>query len=104
MEGVIVPLVQQLGLGGIAGAIVGFAFKKVAKIIAVLLGVVFILLQYLAYKNAIVINWGEVTGAAAPHLADGGKDVAAGVWQVLTHNIPFGAAFTAGFLLGFRKG
>jgi uncharacterized membrane protein (Fun14 family) len=104
MEAWIVPLVQQLGFGGITGALVGFAFKKVTKIVAVLLGVVFILLQYLAYKHFVAINWGEIGSAAAPHLADGGKSVAGGVWKVLTHSLPFGGAFTAGFLLGFKKG
>ncbi len=104
MEGWVVPLVQQLGLGGITGAIAGYAFKKLTKIVAIGLGLIFILLQYLAYKHFISINWGEIGGAAAPHLTGGGQSAAAAVWQVLTHNLPFGAAFTGGFVLGFKKG
>ncbi|MGD8238447.1 MAG: FUN14 domain-containing protein [Armatimonadota bacterium] len=104
MEAWIVPLVQQLGLGGITGFIAGYAFKKLTKIVAIMLGIIFILVQYLAYKHFININWGEIGDAAAPHLADSGKSAAAAVWEVLRHNLPFGGAFTAGFVLGLKKG
>lgn len=104
MEGWLVPLVQQLGLGGITGAVAGYAFKKLTKVAAIILGVLFITLQLLAYKHFVSIHWGEIGHAAAPHLASGGKSAAATIWQVLTHNLPFGASFAGGFWLGFRKG
>jgi len=39
-----------LGFGGITGAIVGYTAKKVTKVVAILLGLVFILIQVLVYK------------------------------------------------------
>ena len=98
------PLIEQLGFGGLTGAIAGYAAKKIAKLAALVLGLLFILLQYLAYKGWVDIQWGEVGKAAAPHLAHGGKSAGMSVWKVLTHNIPFGGAFAAGFWLGFKKG
>ena len=104
MEGFFVPLIQQLGLGGITGAVAGYAFKKVTKLVAIGLGLLFIILQLLAYKHFISINWGEVGHTAAPHVAEGGRSAIATIWRVLTHNLPFGASFAGGFYLGFKKG
>lgn len=98
------PLIQQLGFGGLTGAVAGYAAKKLTKLAAILLGVLFIVLQLLAYKNFVTINWGAMSSAASPHLAEGGRTVLGGIWRILTHNLPFGAAFATGFLLGFKRG
>ncbi len=42
------PLVGEIGMGGVGGFLVGFAVKKAAKIIAVIIGLFFLSLQYLA--------------------------------------------------------
>ncbi len=102
--GFLVPLIEQLGFGGLVGAVAGYAAKKVTKWVAVAIGLIFILLQLLAYNNFININWGEIGEAAKPALAEGGRSALGGIWRVLTHNLPFGAAFAAGFWLGFKKG
>jgi uncharacterized membrane protein (Fun14 family) len=100
----LVPLIEQLGFGGLTGAVAGYAAKKVTKWVAIALGLIFILLQLLAYKGFIAINWGEIGSAAQPHLVEGGRSTLSAIWRVLTHNLPFGAAFAGGFWLGFKKG
>ena len=57
---IITPLVTQLGVGGIGGLCVGYALKKVAKIVAFILGISFLGLQYLAYEGIISINYGSL--------------------------------------------
>ncbi|MCX8072334.1 MAG: FUN14 domain-containing protein [Candidatus Binatia bacterium] len=95
----------QLGFGGLAGLVAGYAAKKVAKLIALLLGVLFFTLQILAYQGWITIHWQEVQRTAdevwreAQH--QGWLEQA---WGIVTGNLPFGSAFAAGFVLGFRLG
>ena len=94
-------LLATLGGGGIAGWAVGYTLKKVAKVLALVLGITFISLQYLAYKNVITVDWSKVQNAVdQQHL----EQSAQGFMSVLTYNLPFAGTFLVGFWLGFRKG
>ncbi|MBQ3643153.1 MAG: FUN14 domain-containing protein [Candidatus Riflebacteria bacterium] len=90
-----------LGGGGIAGWCVGYTLKKVAKVVAIFLGITFITLQYLAYKHVITVDWTKVQNAVdKQHL----EQSAQGLMSFLTYNLPFAGSFLVGFWLGFRKG
>ena len=94
-------MVATLGGGGIAGWAVGYTLKKVAKVVALFLGVTFITLQYLAYKHVITVDWTKVQNAVdKQHL----EKSAEGLMSMLTYNLPFAGSFLVGFWLGFRKG
>ena len=94
-----------LGFGGVAGAIVGYTAKKVTKLVALLLGVVFIVIQLLAYQGLLTVDWHAVQTTAEGVWADPhGVTVADRVWAMLSANLPFGGAFIAGFALGFKMG
>ncbi len=94
-------LLATLGGGGIAGWAVGYTLKKVAKVVAIFLGVTFITLQYLAYKHVITVDWTKVQNAVdKQHL----EKSAEGFMSILTYNLPFAGSFMVGFWLGFRKG
>jgi uncharacterized membrane protein (Fun14 family) len=96
------PLVGELGIGGIGGFLVGFAVKKAAKIIALIIGLFFLSLQYLAYRNIISINYGALRVFAGELL---GQTAGVQTWvaDFLAH-APFGAAFIGGLYLGLQKG
>ena len=95
----------SLGFGGVAGLVVGYAAKKVTKVVAVTLGVVFILLQVLVYNELISVNWGAVQHTAQQVWTDPhGVTLADRVWAILTANLPFGGGFVTGFALGFKLG
>ena len=90
-----------LGGGGIAGWCVGYTLKKVAKVVAIFLGITFITLQYLAYKHVINVDWNKVQSAVdKQHL----EQSAEGFMSILTYNLPFAGSFVVGFLVGFKKG
>ncbi len=90
-----------LGGGGIAGLCVGYTLKKVAKIVAIFLGITFITLQYLAYKHVITVDWNKVQSAVdKQHL----EQSAEGLMSFLTYNLPFAGSFILGFVIGFKKG
>lgn len=95
----------SLGFGGAAGLVVGYAAKKITKLVAVVLGLAFILVQVLVYKGLITVNWGAVQSTAENVWTDPqGITLADRAWDVLTANLPFGGGFVAGFALGFKMG
>lgn len=53
MSEIVSPLVFQLGVGGVLGFLAGYAFKKILKLLAVLLGLASAALIYLAYVGII---------------------------------------------------
>ena len=95
----------SLGFGGAAGLVVGYAAKKVTKAVAVLLGLLFILLQVLVYNELISVNWTAVQHTAEHVWTDPrGTTLADRAWAILTANLPFGGGFVTGFALGFKLG
>jgi uncharacterized membrane protein (Fun14 family) len=98
------PLVS-LGFGGTAGLVVGYAAKKITKLVAVVLGLLFILLQVLVYNDLITVNWSGVQHTAQQVWTDPhGVTLADRLWGILTANLPFGGGFVTGFALGFKLG
>jgi uncharacterized membrane protein (Fun14 family) len=95
----------QLGFGGAAGLVVGYAAKKMTKLVAIGLGVLFIVIQLLAYQGLITVNWTEVQSTAEGVWTDpAGRTIADRLWSIITANLPFGGGFAAGFALGFKLG
>lgn len=95
----------DLGFGGVAGAVVGYTAKKVTKLVALVLGLVFIAIQLLVYMQFVSVDWHAVQEGAEHVWSDArGVTLADRAWEVLSANLPFGAAFAAGFALGFKFG
>ena len=92
----------QVGAGGIGGFIVGFAVKKIGKIIAVIIGLFIAVLIYLGTQGILSINyealWNAVAGAFG--LATSAFSWLVGVISLL----PFAGTFVVGFLLGLKLG
>jgi uncharacterized membrane protein (Fun14 family) len=96
------PLITQLGVGGIGGLCVGYALKKVAKITAFLIGIAFLGLQYLAYKDIISINYGALENWARGVASNAGA--AEGILTAMIANLPFASSFLVGFAIGIKMG
>jgi uncharacterized membrane protein (Fun14 family) len=60
IEGNIMPFVSTIGFGGIAGFLVGFALKRIMKILAVIAGVFFAALMYLESQYIVNVNWDKL--------------------------------------------
>jgi uncharacterized membrane protein (Fun14 family) len=99
---------QQLGLefgsGAIIGGIIGFAAKKVAKIIAVLVGLELALFKFLESRGILTVDWEQLTAG----LVQASQDAATGAppsWlQTILSTLSISAGFTGGFLIGFKRG
>ncbi|MFZ0512605.1 MAG: FUN14 domain-containing protein [Candidatus Nitrosopolaris sp.] len=53
----IIPLASTLGGGFLAGALAGYALKKVIKLAAVIVGMFIAALAYLEYQRIIQVDW-----------------------------------------------
>ncbi len=99
------PYLGQLTFGGLAGYVTGYALKKVGRLLALLLGIFFLGLQLLAQAGYLQVDWTRIQKDVEPFLGQAGLQ---NLWErllgLLTHNLPFGASFVGGFLLGLRAG
>ncbi|WP_415280716.1 FUN14 domain-containing protein [Candidatus Nitrososphaera sp. FF02] len=59
-----VSIGASIGFGGIAGFLIGYAVKKVMKIMLVIIGLFFAALGYLASQGIISVNWDKLAGAS----------------------------------------
>ena len=60
IESSVMPFVSTIGFGGIAGFLVGFALKRIMKILAVIAGVFFAALLYLESQHIVNVNWDKL--------------------------------------------
>jgi len=101
----------EIGGGALIGGIIGFAAKKVAKIIAIIVGLELALFKFLETRGILEVNWNAITGAAtnatsnATNSSGGGVGAQPPSWVTsFLSALPVGAGFTGGFLIGFKKG
>ncbi len=99
---------QQLGLefggGAFIGGIIGFAAKKVAKLIAVIVGLELALFKFLESRGIMSVDWDKLTAGMvkSTEAAQGGAPPS---WvTTLLSTLSVSAGFVGGFMLGFRKG
>ena len=101
----IAPFASQLTFGGVAGFASGYALKKVGKLAAILLGLLFIGVQVLVYVGVAEVDWLRIQESVNPLLSPEALNRAwRNLMKLLTGNVPFAAAFIPGFLLGFQRG
>jgi len=104
--GMLPQLGLEVGGGALIGGIIGYAAKKVAKIIAVIVGLELALFKFLETRGVLDVNWEAITGAAGNATQTAGETTAEvnSYAMSLLSTLPVGAGFTGGFLIGFRKG
>jgi uncharacterized membrane protein (Fun14 family) len=94
----------ELGTGAVIGGIIGFAAKKVAKLIAVIIGLELALFKFLESRRILNVDWERLTAG----MVDVGEAAASNTppsWiMTILSTLSVGAGFTGGFLIGFKKG
>jgi uncharacterized membrane protein (Fun14 family) len=98
----------QLGLefggGAVIGAIIGFAFKKVAKVIAILVGLELALFKFLESRGILAVDWERLTGGIVQVTETASMQTPPSWVNTILSTLSVGAGFTGGFLVGFKKG
>lgn len=94
----------ELGTGAVFGGIIGFAAKKVAKLIAVIVGLELALFKFLESRGILDMNWDKL-GAAFLEAGEAATEGQPPSWIMsILSTLSVGAGFTGGFLLGFKRG
>lgn len=94
----------ELGTGAAVGGITGFAAKKIAKLIAVLVGIELALFKFLESRGIITVNWDKL-GGVTDGLMSAGTGATPPSWiDTILSTLSVSAGFTGGFMVGFRKG
>lgn len=99
---------QQLGLelgsGAVIGVVIGFAAKKIAKVIAVLVGIQLALFKFLESRDILTVDWNALTdGLVGTSQAAAQGQPPSFVMSILS-TVSMGGGFSGGFYLGFKKG
>jgi uncharacterized membrane protein (Fun14 family) len=126
------PLLSTIGFGGIAGFLVGFALKRIMKILAVIAGVFFAALLYLESQHIVNVNWDKLqtisnsilstiattattnatstggAGLSIPSILGNNTGAAASILPITSTmanlGIPLTGSTAMGLTLGFLKG
>lgn len=102
MSEIVSPLVFQLGIGGVGGFIVGFALKKLSKLVLFLTGLFILALIYLSTQGIINVDYASLFNVLSGLIGSAGSAFS---WLVgVISLLPFAGSFIVGFLLGLKIG
>lgn len=96
------PLITQLGVGGIIGLCIGYALKKMAKIVAAIIGLFALGLIFLETQGLISVDWLGVEAWGNTALSSLGQFE--GLLGSLLANLPFAGGAIVGFGIGVKMG
>ncbi|MFW5965485.1 MAG: FUN14 domain-containing protein [Halodesulfurarchaeum sp.] len=94
----------EFGSGAIIGAIIGFAFKKVAKLIAVIVGLELALFKFLESRGILAVDWNRLTGGLVEATEVASSQTPPSWVNTILSTLSVGAGFTGGFFVGFKRG
>jgi uncharacterized membrane protein (Fun14 family) len=112
----VLPLVSTVGGGFLAGALAGYALKKVIKIVAVIVGLFIAALAYLEYQRIIQVDWTLIHALsqsgiiwltnAVTHISNNIDSDHIGISANLgaSNLIPLASSTSAGLMLGLARG
>jgi uncharacterized membrane protein (Fun14 family) len=115
------PLLGTIGIGGLAGFLIGFVIKKLFKILAIVAGVFFAVLIYLEQQGMVNMNWDKINATYHSVLSTvtntitnsttggiGGSHTTTAATSLLPTmtnlGIPLTGSTALGFVIGIMKG
>jgi uncharacterized membrane protein (Fun14 family) len=100
------PTLFSVGSGGVIGFLIGFAIKKVMKILAVVVGIFFGAMMYLQSQGIINVDWDKLQQVSRSLLTNLGNSLT-DTSQISTIagnlGIPLTGGLAAGFAIGIMK-
>ncbi|AEN06227.1 FUN14 domain-containing protein [Halolamina sp.] len=98
---------QQLGVeagsGAVIGGLIGFAAKKIAKVIAVLVGLQLALFKFLESREILTVDWGRLSAGIIGTSQDAASGAPPSWMETILSTLSISAGFTGGFFLGWKK-
>jgi uncharacterized membrane protein (Fun14 family) len=100
----------SIGGGFFGGLLIGYALKKVIKMLAVVVGLFLAGLAFLQYQQIATINWHKLEGAitklatvTTSTINDNNNNVAE-LAMMSNFGIPLTSSMSVGFTIGFMNG
>jgi len=93
----------QFGGGAVIGGLIGFFAKKVAKVIAFLIGMELAVFAFLEQKGYMSVRWDKLSGGILEASENAAQVSNEWVGPVLSAASVTGG-FAGGFALGFKRG
>jgi uncharacterized membrane protein (Fun14 family) len=104
---VITSITATIGGGFAGGVLLGYALKKVVKLLAVIVGLFIAGLAYLQYHQIASFNWDKIEGTItllANTTANTFNDYSIETLGLTNFGIPLTSGMSAGFATGFLIG
>jgi uncharacterized membrane protein (Fun14 family) len=112
------PTAATMSGGFFVGILIGYALKKVIKLLAIIVGLFLAGLAYLQYHQVANINWNKLQHISEdaittlsnsiiiqiPGFGDGHTAATASSLAMTSFGIPLTGSMSAGFTIGFIKG
>jgi uncharacterized membrane protein (Fun14 family) len=99
MSDIFTNILFPLSTGGAGGFLIGYAAKKIVKILLFFLGLYSLSLFYLVNMGVIDLNSEKLAEATSSLLAQ-----TTGFFSAAIAYLPFSGSFATGFALGIMKG
>jgi uncharacterized membrane protein (Fun14 family) len=110
----IVSIVATIGGGFFIGLLIGYALKKVVKLVAVVIGLFLVGITYLQYQEIVNVNWTKLQAAsqntvstianATTQIPGFGSDHRTAALVMTNLGIPLTGSLSMGIAIGFMKG
>jgi uncharacterized membrane protein (Fun14 family) len=101
----------SIGGGFFGGLLIGYALKKVIKMLAIVVGLFLAGLAFLQYQHMATIHWHKLEGAitklaaaATTNTINDNNNAAALAAMMSSFGIPLTSSMSIGFTIGFMKG
>ena len=93
---------MQMGGSALIGGLIGFTAKKIAKVIAVIVGLELVLFKFLESRGILQVNWEEL-GGTFESLAGDASSQTQSLVETFISTTGIGTGFAAGFFVGFKR-
>lgn len=90
---------EQVSVGGVLGFACGYSLRRIGRAAMFLVGTEVILLQYMAHRRWLVMDWSKVASDLSPTFSRSSWDK---FLAILVYKMPFNVAFTGGLMAGLR--
>ena len=98
----LLPFLTEGGIAMLLGIALGVATRAVAKLAAIVLALVFIVIQFLAMKGVLTMDWGAFANWLHDFVLNVSSDE--GVGALVKYKLPAAGSLVIGYLLGLKRG
>ena len=93
------PIISIIIYGALGGLVAGYAFKRIAKLIVVLIALLIFAVNYLGYTELFGVNYNIVS----EYIIEQTGLLSSSILTTVIVNIPLSVGFLLGFIIGIKK-